>query len=104
MELGVVPIDAPRAVTTLCPVARSKTGTSSRYAAEKPPEIMTRISAPPAALVKNIMLTRTKAHVPEAIGFVLMRTSRHYRRDCRLLRGVAPRFVERQFGSARAAD
>src|SRR6185295_6028923 len=46
---GVSPIEGPRTVVTLWPLARSNSGTSVSYAAENPPEIITLISAAPAA-------------------------------------------------------
>src|SRR5215510_4994950 len=45
IELGELPMDAPQAVTALCPVDFSNSGKSARYAALKPPEASTLISA-----------------------------------------------------------
>jgi hypothetical protein len=73
IEVGDVPDDgAGPIVTTVCPVARWNSGTSSRYAAEKLPETKTRISTPNAIPAKTIMLAATRATVLEAIDNVFI--------------------------------
>ena len=53
IESDAPPIDAPSEVVSLCPVERSKSAIRSRYAALKPPEIMTLISAAPGTPISK---------------------------------------------------
>src|SRR3954468_16762641 len=72
MASGVVPIEGPQAVSSLFPVARSHSGARSRYAAVKPPEFITLISAPSAVPTKCRILTPKSATAAEAIDLIFM--------------------------------
>src|SRR5256885_16578388 len=58
MESCALPMEAPREVTTLWPVACSYRGISWSLAAEKPPEVTTRISS--AAAVEGVAAPRAR--------------------------------------------
>src|SRR5215212_1407945 len=72
MASGVVPIEGPQAVSSLFPVARSHSGARSRYAAVKPPEFITLISAPSAVPAKCRILTPKSATAAGAIDLIFM--------------------------------
>src|SRR5437867_1566034 len=56
MAPGELPIDGPNAVTTLCPLARSNCGTSSRYAAVNAPDVTTLISSAAATAARSTLV------------------------------------------------